>query len=276
MIMAQIEQSQKSASAVKENKIRRPSIYQIKLILEEVDIGFATFGSLARRGNRKDTCNYLKLLVQDLGWLKKKQQPFASSAEKVDLSRVFKTFAVYELTEKGRAFLKLFPEENKMDETENIAPSNNDDDELTAREKDTEIDDKKSLARPSLFAIWGILHKVDYSVGHKVRFAELARCTPELRNRNKMVAYVKFLIEELAWLEAGKETKETLYNPFNSQARFRRWAVTYYSLSEKGKIFLELFPKKDSIAQEEEEKEPQVRPLTPQEERRQKWYEKWC
>ena len=272
--MAQIDQSQKSASAVKENKIRRPSIYQIKLVLEEAHIGFATFGSLARRRNRKDTCDYLKLLVQDLGWLKKKQL-FASSAEKVDLSRVFKTFAVYELTEKGRAFLKLFPEEKKIDETKNITPNNNDDDERGTRENDTEIDDKKkSLARPSLFAIWGILHKVDYSVGHKVRFAELARCTPELRNRNKMVAYVKFLIDELAWLEAGKETKETLYNPFNSQARFRRWAVTYYSLSEKGRIFLELFPKKDSIAQEEEE--PQVRPLTPEEDRRQKWYEKWC
>jgi hypothetical protein len=215
-------------------KRKRPSIYQIKSILKEVDsLSFATFGALASARKRKDICNYLNLLVRDLGWLSKKKHLFPAHR--------LRTFTRYELTEKGRAFLKLFPPQEEKNE-----------DEQDSKAKENE---GRLLQRPSLFVILGILNVVKTSPQKKVRFAQLACCTPELRNRNRIVLYLRFLVEELGWLEKREETHSTLWNP-TKNTPMKQWKVSFYTLSELGVQFLSLFPRKSGIPPQSPEDNP--------------------
>jgi len=118
------------------------------------------------------------------------------------------------------------------------------------------------LKRTSLFIIRGILEGVNRSVDHKARFLEIATCTPELRNRKKMLAYLKLLVEELGWLERKEQVERTRWNPIKTNYRNRRWTVSWYSLTTSGKKFLELFPS-PLVHEVEDEKLP-----TPEEQAR--------
>jgi hypothetical protein len=98
------------------------------------------------------------------------------------------------------------------------------------------------LKRPSLFVIRGIIDTVDKSIDHRARFDELVKCTPELRNRGKMIQYLKLLVDELGWLERKEELRKTRWNPMSLNRRERRWTVAYYCITQLGRSFLELFP----------------------------------
>ena len=100
------------------------------------------------------------------------------------------------------------------------------------------------IKRSSLFVINGILESVEMGKGHRARFQEIARLTPELRNRGKLVQYLKLLIDDLWWLEKKEEIQKTRWNPKKSTYVPRRWNVYWYRVTDRGKLFLELFPHK--------------------------------
>ncbi len=95
--------------------------------------------------------------------------------------------------------------------------------------------------RPSLYVIRGLLETVEKSPDHKERFLTLATCTPELRNRGKLIQYLRLLVEDLGWLEKEEEIRRTSWNP--KAKSLRRWTVYWYSITQAGRTFLELFPK---------------------------------
>ena len=109
------------------------------------------------------------------------------------------------------------------------------------------------LKRPSLFVIRGIIDTVDKSIDHRARFDELARCTPELRNRGKMIQYLKLLVDELGWLEKKDELRSTRRNPAGANQRGRQWTVAYYGVTHLGRSFLELFPSPRVLEDEKED-----------------------
>ncbi len=117
------------------------------------------------------------------------------------------------------------------------------------------------IKRPSLFVIEGILQSVNKGINHRARFQEIAKCTPELRNRGKLVQYLKLLVDELGWLEKKDEVNSTPWNPARNFRR-RRWTVSWYTITTLGKSFLELFPAK-AVEEEEDEGLP-----TPEEQAR--------
>ncbi len=107
------------------------------------------------------------------------------------------------------------------------------------------------IKRPSLFVIRGILQNVNKGIDHKARFHELATCTPELRNRGKLIQYLKLLVDELGWLEKKGEVRSTPWNPASRNYRHRRWTVSWYHITHLGKSFLELFPTPELTEEEE-------------------------
>ena len=102
---------------------------------------------------------------------------------------------------------------------------------------------RSKIKRPSLFVIRGILEYVNKGKGCKARFQEIARSTPELRNRAKLVQYLKLLVEDLWWLEKKEEIQKTPWNPTKSSFIERRWKVSWYRITDSGRLFLESFPK---------------------------------
>jgi hypothetical protein len=109
------------------------------------------------------------------------------------------------------------------------------------------------LKRPSLFVIRGIIDTVDKSIDHRARFGDLARCTPELRNRGKMIQYLKLLVDELGWLEKKDELRSTRRNLVRANRRERQWTVAYYVVTNPGRSFLELFPSHRVLEDEEDD-----------------------
>ncbi len=107
--------------------------------------------------------------------------------------------------------------------------------------------------------IKGILESVDKGKDHRARFLEIAIYTPELRNRKRLDAYLKLLVEELGWLEKKEQVQKTRRNPLNQNYRYRQWIVSWYSLTDLGSTFLELFPAprvEGHRVEEEEERLP--------------------
>lgn len=92
------------ASAVPQKEIMRPNMFVIKEILAFIDEGdgFSNFSDLAEfcqaAKNRRLLGLYLKLLVR-LEWIQKNNSDITEF-----MSGVF-----YELTDRGRTFLALFP-----------------------------------------------------------------------------------------------------------------------------------------------------------------------
>jgi hypothetical protein len=86
-----------------------------------------------------------------------------------------------------------------------------------------------------------IIDTIAKSNGQRVRFDELAKCTPELRNRGKMIQYLKLLVDELGWIDKKDEVRNTRRNMRMNRCD-RYWTVAYYGATHLGKSFLTLFP----------------------------------
>ncbi len=99
---------------------------------------------------------------------------------------------------------------------------------------------EKTIRRPSLFVIRGILDNVVRGNDHTARFQDLAKCTPELRNRMKLLQYLKLLVTDLGWLEI-EGVKMSRTNP-TRRRRERHWKLSRYRITDLGKSFLQLFP----------------------------------
>ncbi len=115
------------------------------------------------------------------------------------------------------------------------------------------LEKRSKIKRPSLFVVKGILECVNKGKGCKARFQEIARSTPELRNRAKLTQYLKLLVNDLWWLEKRDEIQKTPWNPTKSSFIERRWKVSWYRITDSGRLFLESFPKVDSSGEERPE-----------------------
>lgn len=100
-------------------KIKRPSLFVIKGILEKVDktnghrVRFQELArSTAELRNREKLIQYLNLLVSDLGWLEKKNEPQKTRWNPTKTNYHSRRWKVswYYITDLGRSFLGLFPD----------------------------------------------------------------------------------------------------------------------------------------------------------------------
>ncbi len=100
--------------------MQRASLFTIRAILLSVDKGSersqkARFTEIAfctpELRNRKRITQYLRLLVDELGWLEKKQEARKTRFNPVKNQARHRQWTVsfYCLTESGKAFLELFP-----------------------------------------------------------------------------------------------------------------------------------------------------------------------
>jgi hypothetical protein len=80
--------------------------------------------------------------------------------------------------------------------------------------------------------IRGILDNVDRGNDRTDRFQDLAKCTPELRNRMKVLQYLKLLVTDLGWLEM-EGVKMSRSNP--TRRRWRYWKLSRYRITDLGK-----------------------------------------
>lgn len=83
--------------------IKRPGLFAIKAILEKAEGGVFSFSTLAKlitgARNRKNLLIYLNFLCDELGWLERREV-------------VWTKLRLYDVTEKGRSFLDLFPKDS--------------------------------------------------------------------------------------------------------------------------------------------------------------------
>ncbi len=104
----QTKKSQVKASSP--HTLKRPGLFAIRAILENARGGWGKFSDLVETTdgvrNRRDFAAYIRLL-EKLGWLESKEQAMPSRESE------WKTFLFYEITDKGKAFLALFPKEEK-------------------------------------------------------------------------------------------------------------------------------------------------------------------
>ncbi len=88
--------------------LKRPGLYAVRAVLENAQIGWANFSSLSEITdgvkNRRDLLAYIRLL-ETFGWIELKKYRMPT------LRRGWKSLRFYDITEKGRAFLDLFPKE---------------------------------------------------------------------------------------------------------------------------------------------------------------------
>jgi hypothetical protein len=88
--------------------LKRPGLFAVRAILENATGGWGKFSNLVITTpgvrNRRDFAAYLRLL-EKLGWLEPKEMKLPNGRGS------WKTWRLYETTEKGRAFLDLFPKE---------------------------------------------------------------------------------------------------------------------------------------------------------------------
>ncbi len=103
-------------------RLKRPNLFVVKGILEFVKdqdedskAGLTTYSDFAEfsKGttkNRRDLAAYLRLLCDDLGWLKREGQQLPSSHDGGWGWKILKTYVV---TAKGKTFLSLFPDEEQ-------------------------------------------------------------------------------------------------------------------------------------------------------------------
>ena len=87
------------------------------------------------------------------------------------------------------------------------------------------------LKRPGLFAARAILENAKGGWG---KFSDLVSTTSGVRNRRDFAAYVR-LLEKLGWLEL-QEMKLP-----NGRGGWKTWR--FYEATDKGRAFLDLFPK---------------------------------
>lgn len=201
---------------------RQPSLFVIKGILESVYKGSgyshrARYSELANYTpelrNRKDLGEYLRLLTEELGWLERREES-ASSAynprSRSERKRWYESW--YYLTPKGSSFLSLFPQATYPEG------------------QDSSLDEGKvtssALKRPGLFAIKSILENA--KLGY-FGFSDLADISTGASNRKNLQAYLKLLCDKLGWMERKRHL----------------WKSTsYYSVTQLGQSFLELFEEK--------------------------------
>lgn len=94
-----------------------------------------------------------------------------------------------------------------------------------------------ALKRPGLFAVKAILENAGSGWG---KYSDLVETTNGVRNRRDFAAYIR-LLEKLGWIKLNKLTVPT---------KGSRWrSFRFYEMTEKGKVFLDLFPK-DEKAEE--------------------------
>lgn len=105
---------------------------------------------------------------------------------------------------------------------------------------DNNHNSRTMLKRPSLFVIKGILETIQKSPNHQARFSLISYATPELRNKKKLKGYLSLLLE-LDWLRKENGMMTTPYNPLKKAPSSKRVEM-WYSLTDKGRAFLELFP----------------------------------
>ncbi|MDG6905563.1 MAG: hypothetical protein JRN20_07255 [Nitrososphaerota archaeon] len=106
-------------------KLKRPSLYVIRGLLETVERApdhkerFLTLATCTPElQNRGRLIQYLRLLVEDLGWLEKKEETRRTSWTPKSKSLRRWTVSWYSMTQAGRTFLGLFPEPRILEDTE--------------------------------------------------------------------------------------------------------------------------------------------------------------
>lgn len=155
--------------------------------------------------NRKKLGEYLKLLVNELGWLEKREElktsPYVPRRTRPDRKWVE---SWYYLTDKGRTFISLFPPQEEEEENNKK---------------------ERGPKRAGLFAIKAILENAE---GGVFSFSTLASTTNGASNRKNLLAYLTLLCDELGWLKRKKGV----------------WTkLQLYDITEKGRSFLDLFHK---------------------------------
>ncbi len=102
--------NEEDTATISAHALKRPGLFAVKAILKNARGGWGKFSDLAETtegvSNRRDFVAYLKLLT-DLGWLKVEGELLPSRSRKQGR----KSVRFYEVTDKGQAFLDLFPKE---------------------------------------------------------------------------------------------------------------------------------------------------------------------
>jgi predicted transcriptional regulator len=187
--------------------MKRPGLFAIYAILKQMQFVTARYSDLAKSTpgvrNRGDYKSYLELLVE-FAWIKREVRQIPSRSLRGALAHKWNTVSYYEITNKGKAFLELFPQAW--------------DDRLG----------KKIIRRPGFLEVKKILEEIsEMSKGGITSFSFLCVDEPAVvKNKRNCIRYLK-LLRTLGWLQI----KQQLYD------------LDFYDLTPKGHAFLQLFRK---------------------------------